>query len=72
METKDLTIKQIRVMKNLTQDDLANLCGVHRNTIASWETSPEKISVGNAKLIAQALDVDVNAIIFAPNYNKML
>ena len=59
-----LTVKQWRLAKGISQEDMAKRCGVHRNTYASWEDNPETISVGNAKIIARALGESVNTIFF--------
>ena len=60
-----LTIKQWRLLKGLSQEEMANKCGVHRNTYASWEDNPEKISIGNAKKISKALEKSIDEIFFA-------
>lgn len=43
---------------------MAEKCGVHRNTYASWEEKPDNVSVKNAKIIAKALGESVNTIFF--------
>lgn len=59
-----LTMKQWRLAKELSQAEMANKCGVHRNTYAAWEENPDNISVGNAKKIAEALGENINTIFF--------
>ncbi len=59
-----LTLKQWRLAKEISQEEMAKKCGVHRNTYASWEEVPETISVGHAKTIAKALGESVNKIFF--------
>ena len=59
-----LTVKQWRLAKGLSQKEMAKKCNVHRNTYASWEENPESISVGNAKIIAEALNEPINIIFF--------
>lgn len=59
-----LSMKQWRLAKEISQEDMAKMCGVHRNTYASWEENPENISVKNAKTIARALGESVNTIFF--------
>lgn len=65
-----LTMKQWRLAKGLSQEDMASKCSVHRNTYASWEDNPDNVSVGNAKIIAQALGESVNTIFFTNNSTK--
>lgn len=59
-----LSIKQLRMVRGLTQEQMAERVGVHRNTYASLEENPEKISIGLAKRIAAALEVSPNGIFF--------
>lgn len=61
-----LTVKQWRLAKGLSQDYMAERCGVHRNTYAAWEEHPEDISIKNALIIAQCFGETVNNIFFAP------
>lgn len=65
-----LTVKQWRLAKGLSQEEMAKKCNVHRNTYASWEDNPEVISIGNAKIIANALQEPINDIFFAGNSTK--
>lgn len=65
-----LTVKQWRLAKGLSQEDMAKKCNVHRNTYATWEDNPDSISVGNAKIIAEALGESVNIIFFADESTK--
>lgn len=65
-----LTMKQWRLAKELSQEEMASKCNVHRNTYASWEENPDMVSVGNAKIIAKALGESVNTIFFDDNSTK--
>lgn len=65
-----LTMKQWRLAKELSQEEIASKCGVHRNTYASWEENPDSVSVGNAKIIAKALGESVNVIFFNEESTK--
>lgn len=65
-----LTMKQWRLAKELSQEEMAAKCKVHRNTYASWEENPDNVSVGNAKIIANALGVSVNTIFFNEESTK--
>lgn len=60
-----LSVKQWRMAKGLSQEQMATVCGVHRNTYASWEEKPEDISVKNAVLISRALGEDINDVFFS-------
>lgn len=65
-----LTLKQWRLAKEISQEEMAAKCNVHRNTYAAWEENPNNISVGNAKIIAKALNESVNTIFFNSDSTK--
>lgn len=65
-----LTMRGWRMAKELSQEEMARKCGVHRNTYASWEENPDSVSVGNAKIIANALGESVNVIFFNDDSTK--
>lgn len=60
-----MTIKQHRILKGITQEEMAKRVGIHVNTYANYEREPDKMSVGHAKRIAAALGVSPNDIFFA-------
>lgn len=59
-----LTIKQWRIAKELSQEEMALKCHVHSSVYAEWEKNPERISISDAKIIAKALGESVNKICF--------
>lgn len=59
-----LTLKATRMMRGLTQDEMAEKLNVHRNTYAAWESHPEDISIKNAEEICRILNVTVDEVIF--------
>lgn len=65
-----LSVKQWRLAKGISQEDMAHMCNVHRNTYASWENNPECISIKDAKIIANALGEDINVIFFNNDSTK--
>ena len=65
-----LSLRQWRLVKEITQEEMAKKCGVHRNTYASWEEKPETISIESAKKIANALGESVNIIFFSKDSTK--
>lgn len=50
-------LKSEREKKNMTQDDLANMCGVVRQTISAYEIGQNRITVDMAKKIGNILDI---------------
>ena len=52
-----LKIKELRIAKGLTQEQLANECGVQRTTITMIELGENKPSVELAKKLGTIFDV---------------
>ncbi|WP_114332944.1 helix-turn-helix domain-containing protein [Marinobacter litoralis] len=55
-------IRQTRLARGYSQDELADLCGMHRTYIGSVERGERNFSVLNLLKIVKALDVSVNAL----------
>lgn len=53
-----MNLRTIRVSKNISQKQLANLTGFSVPTISRYETGKRKLSISNAKKIGKALNVD--------------
>ena len=53
-----INLKEMRIAKGLTQEQLANECGVQRTTITMIETGENKPSVPLAQKLGQVLEVD--------------
>lgn len=60
------TLREWRRLKEVSQKELAGRLGVHPNTIINWEEHPEKITAEKAGLVAGALGVKIDDIIFLP------
>lgn len=58
-----LSIKLERVRKGLSQEDLAELSGLHRTYIGMVERAERNISVINLVLIAKALNVSIDTLL---------
>lgn len=52
-------LRQIRRLKGLSQEALANLAGLHRTYVGSVERSERNISIDNIERLAKALEVDI-------------
>lgn len=52
-----LTLRQWRLAREVSIEQMAKSLGIHPNTYAAWEQKPEKIPVGEAIKITQLLDV---------------
>lgn len=60
----NLTLRQWRLVKERTINDMADACGVHPNTYALWEKNPESVKVKDALKVAEVLGVPVDEIFF--------
>lgn len=55
-----------RKLKGISQQKLADYCGVHVNTIRAWEENPTIIPIGKAFKISECFKISIDSIIFAP------
>lgn len=60
-----LTLKQTRLIKEKTQDEMAQMLGVHVQTYRKLEENPENVTIGQAKKISSFLEISYNDIFFA-------
>lgn len=60
-----LTMRQWRLAKELSINDMAEACGVHPNTYAAWEKDAGNVKIRDAVKIAEALGVSVDDIFFS-------
>ena len=58
------TVKQARLLANKTQEDMADILGIHVQTYRKLEHNPTEITIGQAKIIAEITGVSVNHIFF--------
>ncbi len=56
-EVVGANIREIRLSLNLSQEKLADLCGIHRTYLSDVERGNRNISIDNIEKIAKALDV---------------
>ena len=54
---------QLRKMRNLTQEDLAGMIGVSRQSVAKWESGETSPDLENSRLIAEALGVSLDDLV---------
>lgn len=57
------TIAQLRDDRNLSQEALANLCGVHRTYISQLERGLKNPTLNVLQKIAKALDIPLSVLI---------
>lgn len=59
-----LTLEELRRAKKISQEQMANIAGVHVNTYRAWEENPGEIRLSKAALIANELNVSLDDILF--------
>ena len=61
-----LTIRQWRRLKEMSQKNLADACGVHENTIRNWEEDSSQIKLSDAIKLSEVFGVSIDDIVFTP------
>ena len=56
-------VRHVRLEKGLSQEALADLCGLHRTYLGGIERGERNVSFLNIIRIAQALDVNVAELV---------
>ena len=62
-----ISLKAARVNAGLTQDELAKLVGVTRQTVMAWEDNPAAMKIKDAEKVCKTLDVPFDQIFFGSN-----
>ena len=66
-------LKKVRMLRKLTQDELASLSGVNIKSLSTYEQQPEKLSsasISTVYKLAQALNCDVMDLRNKDNLDK--
>lgn len=56
-------LRQIRQLKGLSQEELADRAGLHRTYVGSVERGERNISIDNMERLAKSLEVDMIALL---------
>lgn len=64
-------IRQLRISKNMTQDDLAEKLFVTRQTVSNYETGKSRPDVEMLIHISEVLDSDIHQVIYGPEPVKL-
>lgn len=60
-----VTLKQARLLREKTQEYMAELLGIHVQTYRKLEEKPDDVTVGQAKVISKNLDFSYDTIFFS-------
>lgn len=60
-----LTLKQCRILRDKTQEDMAEMLNVHVQTYRKIEDNPGSATIDQAKAICEYLNFDYDVIFFA-------
>jgi transcriptional regulator with XRE-family HTH domain len=58
-----LTVKRLRLRKGLSQEQLADLAGIHRTYVGDVERGTRNIALVNMTRLARALEISLSRII---------
>ena len=64
------TIRELRRAKEISQEEMANLCEVHVNTYRAWEDNPSEIKLSKAAVIAKRLGIGLEDIFLPAESTK--
>ncbi len=56
-------IKQLRLDKNMTQDDLAKVCYVSRNAVSKWENDKGYPNIDSIKILSQVFHITIDDLL---------
>lgn len=62
-----LSLKQARLIKGMTQDQMASKLGVHVQTYRKIESDPDSATIAQAKLLSKQLGISYDEIFFGIN-----
>ena len=57
-------IRKLRLHKQISQETLSDLCGLHRTYISDVELGKRNVSLENIERIARALNVKISDVFF--------
>lgn len=67
MAIEKVTLPVARKIANLTQKELATICGVSESTVINWEKGRSEPTVTQAQQISEVTGIPLDSIIFLPD-----
>jgi transcriptional regulator with XRE-family HTH domain len=64
------TVRELRLQKKMTQEELANKAGLHRTYIGMIERAEKNITLLNIQKIASALSVEISNLLYVQDTSK--
>lgn len=55
-------VRKLRIKKNISQEEFAALCNLHRTYISDIELGKRNLSIENVERIAEALGISVSGL----------
>lgn len=68
--TISANIVRLRKAKSLSQEELADICGIHRTYIGSVERQERNLTLSSLEMIATGLDVSVLQLLTPVAYDE--
>ena len=65
MDTKDV-IRELRIKKGFSQDELAETVFVTRQAVSRWENGETPPNIDTLKLLSKLFDVSINTLLGSP------
>lgn len=59
-----LTMKQVRLIKGYSQQELGEMLGVHKQTVGKWERDANDMPLGKVKKFAEIVQMEMDEINF--------
>lgn len=53
-------IKELRLLKGLKQQEIADILNVHKTTISSWELGKQEPNIDNIKILAKIFNISTD------------
>lgn len=61
-----LTMREWRRLKEISQEKMAVMLGIHVNTYRAWEEKPSEIKISSAMKVADLLGITLDDLILEP------